>query len=253
MSFVHITERAGVVRVTLDRPPLNVIDLAMARELSAAFTEVAAREHVSVVVLEARGGAFSAGVDVRDHLPDRGAEMLREFHRAGFALLEIGAPTVAAVHAAALGGGCELTLCCDLVVADASATFALPEIRLGVFPPLAAVALPRMIPAHVAAELILTGRSLTAEQALRVGLVNRVAEPGAFDAAVENLITELLALSPSSLRVTKRALRLARAAPDPADVATAERLYVEQLLNAPDAVEGLNAFMEKRAPAWRRS
>lgn len=251
MGQVEVRHEGGVARVTLDRPPLNVIDVGFAGQMRSALEALATREDVAVVVLRAHGRAFSAGVDVRDHLPDRGAEMLHEFHRACLALLAIEAPVVAAVHAAALGGGCELTLCCDMVVAAEQATFALPEIRLGVFPPLAAMLLPRMVPPHIASEMILTGRALGAEEARQAGLVNRVASEGAFEAAVEQLVSELLALSPASLRLTKRALRFGLDFADPARIAASERFYVEHFLNAPDAIEGLNAFLEKRAPAWR--
>jgi len=250
MSQVEVQHSGGVARVTMDRPPLNIIDLGFARELAGAIEDLFRHPEVDVVVLAARGKAFCAGVDVRDHLPDRGAEMLREFHRVCFALLELEVPVVAAVQGAALGGGCELTLVCDLVVASERATFGQPEIKLGVFPPLAAAALPQMVPGHIASEMILTGRTLTAVEARQVGLVNRVAGPDQFDATVETLVDELTALSPESLRLTKHALRLARRRPHPAEVDAAERYYVEHLMRTPDAIEGLQSFIERRTPAW---
>src|SRR5437867_11063033 len=134
MGIVQVSLSAGVARVVLDRPPLNVIDLEGARELAGALESLRSRPDLSAVVLAARGRAFSAGVDVRDHLPDRGAAMLSEFHRACRLLLDIEVPVVAAVQGAALGGGCELTLICDLVWASDRASFGQPEIKLGVFP-----------------------------------------------------------------------------------------------------------------------
>lgn len=250
MAIVEVIRQDSIARVVLERPPLNVIDLDGARELAHALEEVQRLEGLVAVVLAARGKAFCAGVDVRDHLPDRGAAMLAEFHRVCRLLLGIEAPVVAAVQGPALGGGMELTLVCDLVVASSRATFGQPEIRLGVFPPLAAVALPHLVPFHVASELVLTGRVLTADEALRHGLVNRVAPAEEFDAAVEGLLAELRALSPASLRLAKRALRLGRWRPEPDEIETAERFYVEQLMRSPDAVEGLTAFLEKRPPVW---
>jgi cyclohexa-1,5-dienecarbonyl-CoA hydratase len=249
MSFVHVTVERGFGRLELDRPPLNVIDLAAAAELEAAARELAARNDVAVIELSARGRAFSAGVDVRDHLPDRGAEMLRAFHRACFALLRAPQPLLTVVQGAALGGGCELTLVCDLVIASRAATFGLPEIRLGVFPPLAAACLPRMIPAHLAAELLL-GRTVDADEALRWGLVNRVAEAGSLAAAAREVRESLLASSPSSLRLAKAAMARSRVRPTEEEVEAAEAFYVERLMNTPDAIEGLQAFLEKRAPRW---
>lgn len=250
MPHVHLTVADRVARIALDRPPLNVVDLAMAGELGAALDQVARRDDVAVVVLEARGKAFCAGVDVRDHLPDRGADMLREFDRACVRLLEMEAPTLAVVQGPALGGGCELTLVCDLVVASSEASFAQPEIRLGVFPPLAAVMLPRLVPPHLAAEMVLAGRRLSAEEALAFGLVNHVATPAELESVAGGLATQLLALSPTSLRLTKRAMALPRGSTGAAEIEAAERLYVAELMRSPDAIEGLQAFLAKRPPEW---
>ena len=252
MAAVAFELKGRVARVILDRPPLNVVDLATVRELVAALERASAERGLSAVVLAARGRAFCAGVDVRDHLPDRGAEMIHTFDRACILLLEIEAPVVAAVQGAALGGGAELALVCDLVWAAERATFGFPEIKLGVFPPVAAVALAGVISAPRAAELVLTGRTLPAIEAERIGLVNRVVPDGEFEAAVETLVGELAALSPEALRVAKRALRLGRARPEAGAIEAAERIYLEERLNAPDATEGLTAFIEKRAPAWNR-
>lgn len=248
MAGVLVTESELFTRVELDRSPLNVIDLAMAHELAAALESLRRSRDLRILVLSGRGTAFSSGVDVRDHLPDRGAEMLHVFHRACIALFGIPVPVIAAVQGPALGGGCELTLCCDTVIASTSATFGFPEIKLGVFPPLAAVALPRMIPAHVAVDLILTGRTLPAEEAQRVGLVNRVVPAAGLAAAVEEAVSALAALSPSSLRLTKRAATRHRVTAE--EIAESERFYVEDLMSTPDAIEGLRAFMEKRTPEW---
>lgn len=251
MVMVQTTITGSVARIALDRPPLNVLDIGMARELAAAATALSAMHDLHAIVLVANGSAFSAGVDVRDHLPDRGAEMLREFHQACLALWNLDTPTVARVHGAALGGGVELTLMCDMVVAGHGATFAFPEIRLGVFPPIAAVLLSRMIPAHVAADLILTGRELSAIEAERAGLVNRAVEDDALDDAVDELLGRLCALSASSLRVTKQAMRLAKIRAVPDAVGAAESHYLRRLLDDRDAIEGLSAFLEKRPAKWR--
>jgi cyclohexa-1,5-dienecarbonyl-CoA hydratase len=251
MATVHVTIEGGLGRVELDRPPLNVIDLPAAVELADAIQGLAWRTDVHVIALSARGRAFSAGVDVRDHLPDRGAQMLRAFHRACLALLQAPQPAVAVVAGAALGGGCELTLVCDLVIAARTATFGLPEIRLGVFPPLAAVVLPRMISPHHASDLLLTGRVVSAEEAARWGLVNRVVEESELSASAEEMLGSLLALSPASLRLAKQAMALSRARPTAEEIEEAERFYVDRLMETPDAIEGLRAFLEKRSPVWR--
>ncbi len=251
MTRVSFEREGRIARITLDRPPLNVVDLDLARELVACLERARSEAGLAVLVLGARGRAFCAGVDVRDHLPDRGAEMIRAFDHACTMLLEIEAPVVAAVHGAALGGGAELALVSDLVWAADVATFGFPEIKLGVFPPVAAAGLAGVVSAPRAAELVLLGRVIAAAEAERIGLVNRVVPAAGLEAAVTALAAELAALSPAALRVAKRALRLGRARPDAAAIAAAERLYLEERLTAEDAVEGLTAFIEKRAPAWR--
>jgi cyclohexa-1,5-dienecarbonyl-CoA hydratase len=146
----------------------------------------------------------------------------------------------------------ELVLACDLVIAARSATFSQPEIKLGVLAPYASVTLPARIgPARVA-DLLLTGRGLTADEAHAAGIVSRVVDDTAFPGAVEDLIAELRALSPSSLRLAKRAMRLAHPSPRAEDLAAVEKLYVDELMETPDAIEGLRAFMEKRSASWSR-
>ncbi len=252
MGVVEVMVADEVARVTLNRPPLNVLDLAAARELGGVLEHVKRMGRLCCVVLRASGKAFCAGVDVRDHLPDRGADMLHEFHRACRLLLDLDVPVIAAVHGAALGGGCELTLCCDLVLAAESATFGFPEIKLGVFPPVAAVGLARIAGAHRASELVLTGRVLTAAEAERVGLVSRVTADGELEAAVDGFTQAFVTLSASGLRAAKRALRLGRPRPGAEEIAAAERLYLDELLHHPDAIEGLQSFLEKRPPRWGR-
>jgi cyclohexa-1,5-dienecarbonyl-CoA hydratase len=250
MPCVHLAVTGRVARVELDRPPLNVIDLEAALELAAVLEDLTARDDVAVIALSGCGRAFCAGVDVRDHLPDRGADMLHAFHRACLAMIEAPQPSLAIVQGAALGGGCELTLACDLVIASERATFGQPEIRLGVFPPLAAVALPRMIPAHHASDLLLSGRIVTAAEAAAMGLVNRVVAEAELEGAAQAKLGELAALSPASLRLTRAVMRRARVRPTAEEMAGAERFYVEHLMHTPDAQEGLTAFLEKRPPRW---
>jgi cyclohexa-1,5-dienecarbonyl-CoA hydratase len=250
MAAVAFEIRDRVARVVLDRPPLNVVDLATANQLVAALERARREPGLAAIVLAARGRAFCAGVDVRDHLPDRGAEMVRTFDRACSLLLEIEAPVVAAVQGAALGGGAELVMVCDLVWAAAGATFGFPEIKLGVFPPIAAAGLAGVIGARRATEMVLTGRVVPAAEAERIGLVNRVVPDAELEASVESRVAELAALSPAALRAAKRALGLGRARPDARAIEAAEKLYLEERLNAPDAIEGLRSFLEKRAPRW---
>ncbi len=237
--------------LTLDRPPLHVLDLPAIGALERAVESVAAREDVVVLVLAAEGDrAFSAGVEVRDHFPDRLDDMLDSFHRLCRSLLDLEAVTVAAVKGAALGGGMELVACCDFVIAAEEASFGQPEIDVGCFPPLGASLYPSLFGARRANEIVLLGDRLTADEAKSIGLVNRVVPAADLDEALLELVAKLASKSPAVLRIAKRALRTStsRALEVLPEI---ESLYREELAATEDMREGLEAFLEKRKPKWK--
>jgi cyclohexa-1,5-dienecarbonyl-CoA hydratase len=237
--------------LTLAGPPLHVLDLEAIGEMQRTLDAVAARDDVFVLVLAAEGEkAFSAGVEVRDHFPDRLDEMIDSFHRLCRSLIEADAVTVAAVKAAALGGGMELTACCDFVIAAEEASFGQPEIELGCFPPLGAALYPSLFGAKRANELVLLGERLTAEDARSMGLVSRVVPKAEVDSAVDELVSKLARKSPAVLRLARKALRASttRALESLPEV---ETLYREDLAATEDMLEGLEAFLEKRRPLWK--
>jgi cyclohexa-1,5-dienecarbonyl-CoA hydratase len=228
-----------------------VLDLEAIGEMQRALDAAAARDDVVVLVLAAEGEkAFSAGVEVRDHFPDRLDDMIDSFHRLCRSLIEAEAVTVAVVKGAALGGGMELTACCDFVIAAEEASFAQPEIELGCFPPLGAALYPSLFGAKRANELVLLGERVTAEDARSMGLVSRVVPKADVDSAVDELVSKIAGKSPAVLRLAKRALRasIARALESLPDI---ETLYREELAATEDMLEGLEAFLEKRKPVWR--
>ncbi len=248
---VALERRDGVARITLDRPPLNILDIAALERLDVVLKDIAADPTVAVLLVTGRGRAFCAGLDVADHMGDRVGPMLDAFHRVIGRLLECEAAVVAAVKGAALGGGCELLLACDVVLATDRAKLGQPEIRLGVFPPAAAALLPERIGRQAALDLILTGRTLTAEEALRLGLVTRVLGADGFEAEVEAYLAGLASLSPPVLRLAKRATVRRSTAAARAALDAAERLYRDDLMRLADSQEGLLAFLEKRDPVWQ--
>jgi cyclohexa-1,5-dienecarbonyl-CoA hydratase len=201
-----------------------------------------------VIVLSGEGRAFSAGVDVGEHQAPRTARMLEAFHDLLETMLGDGPPVVARVHGACLGGGMEVALAADLVVAGASAKFGQPEIAVGVFPPAACLLLPAIVGERKAREIVLGGAVFGAGDALAMGLVNRVVPDAGLDAATDALAADLAAKSGVVLRLARKAL-------DPGDFrarrARVEALYLEDLMSTADAREGLAAFLEKRAAAWR--
>ena len=238
-------------RITLAAPPLNILDIAMLNELRDAIARVQNDRHCLIV--DAQGDkAFSAGASVQDHLGDRVKEMLRVFHDCFRALARLELTTVALVRGAALGGGCELAMACDFVLASDRARFGQPEIALGVFPPVAAYQLSHQIAPRRGLELLLTGDPIDAAAAERLGLVNAVFEAADFDAKANEWLAKIYSHSASSLRFAKKAFRLGQAGDFEKRLAEIERLYLDELMKTEDAAEGLNAFLEKRPPDWRR-
>ena len=240
----------GIFYLTLDRPPLNVMDIPMLEQLESSLEAAAKDEAVRVLVLEAQGKVFSAGVDVADHTPDKVDRMIPLVDGVCRALADFPVPTIAVVHGHALGGGCELVLCCDLAVMAESATIGQPEIQLAMVAPVAALRLPYLVGYRVAAELMLSGRRLAAGEALQAGLVNAVVPQEQVSKWALEQAKWIAGLSQVATRLVKQALRMgfgrwAEAMPE------MERLYLEDLMNSQDAQEGLAAFMEKRRPVWK--
>ncbi len=241
-----------VARITLDRPPLNILDLATLSALDAALAELATHADLQVVVLGSAGArAFSAGVAVEDHVPDRIERMLSTFHGAVRRLRALPAISIAVVRGHCLGGGLELAASCDLVVAAESARFGQPEVDLGCFPPLAAALFPSLVGPRVALELIATGRRLTAAEACRLGLVGECVPDADLEDRVAALVGELTAKSAPVLHLIKRAVAAGSEAAFDSALATTERLYLEELPAIADMAEGFDAFLAKRPPRWR--
>jgi cyclohexa-1,5-dienecarbonyl-CoA hydratase len=250
-EYVRLETTDGVATITLDRPPLNILTIAMIRELRAAVDMAGEHKHLHAVVLRATGKAFCAGVDVADHIAERVDEMIRSFGCLFAQLRALPTPTVALVQGAALGGGMELALGCDLVLAGASARFGQPEIKLGVFPPIAAALLPHLIGYQQAARLVLTGEIVSAEEAARLGLVTFEVPDDELCARLDGLLGQFRGLSMAALALAKSALLLGADRGVECAVTPIEGLYLTDLMATADAGEGIHAFMEKRTPVWR--
>lgn len=253
MAFQRITLELEppVARLTLSHPPLNVIDISMMEELSAALADVESRCDITVLVLAGSEKAFSAGVDVAAHTPDKIEEMLTKFHAVFKALVASRKVSIAAVRGHCLGGGAELAMVCDLVVAAENSTWGFPEISLGCFPPVAATALAALVGQKRASELILTGRTFDGREATNFGLANYVARPTQVLGKVGDLIEPLKKLSPAALAVTKKAIYAWDSMHFDKGLARAEKVYLEELMKTEDAREGITAFLEKRVAVWR--
>jgi cyclohexa-1,5-dienecarbonyl-CoA hydratase len=248
-----LLERAErTATITLNRPPLNILDIPTITLLGEAVEELAADTDLQVLILRGAGNrAFSAGVAVQDHTPDKVTAMLETLHGAIRRLRDLDAVTVAAVHGHCLGGGMELALACDLVIAEDGARFGQPEIELGCFAPVASALLPSRIGPGRTLDLLLTGRNLVCEEAERLGLVTRRVPEGRLEATVAALVAGITARSAPVTRLTKKAVRAGRDLPFDEALAETERIYKEELLPLEDLEEGAAAFLAKRRPVWR--
>jgi cyclohexa-1,5-dienecarbonyl-CoA hydratase len=249
--FVQWGAADGVVRITLARPPLNILSIEMLEELDAALARAGGLPDARALVLGAEGKAFSAGVSVEDHLGDRVKPMLEAFHRIFHRLRALPCATVAAVQGAALGGGAELATFCDWVIAADTATFGQPEVRVGVFPPIAAVHYPNRIGVARTLQLLLTGEVIPAREAERIGLADRVVPAADLARAVEETLARLRDKSRAVLALTRRAVWEAAGRPFEAALERVEALYHGELMATEDAHEGLRAFVDKRPPVWK--
>jgi len=241
----------ALVTVTIDRPPHNVLDIALMQELNGALDRASRESTAKVLMITAAGGkVFSAGVDVMDHTPDKVVQMIEVFHGILKRLMVFPLPTVAAVNGSAFGGGCELAIACDMVVAAEGAKLGQPEIKLGVFPPIAAILMPRILPLPRVMEMLLGGNPIGAREAFELGMVNRVFAREAFERECREFVAQFLSLSRVALLYTKKAIREAAGKPFFEALFNVEQIYLKELMATHDAVEGLNSFMEKRKPVW---
>jgi cyclohexa-1,5-dienecarbonyl-CoA hydratase len=249
---VRVERDGRVATLWLDRPPLNVLDLEALAALDAALAAVASEPDVHVLVVRGAGDrAFSAGVAIQDHVGDRIPVALGSFHSAVRRLRALPAIAIAAVHGHCLGGGLELALACDLVVATEGSRFGLPEIHLACYPPVAVAQLPRQLGGPRALDLMLTGRTFDAAEAERLGLLSRRVPDGELEPALTELAGALLRQSAAALRLAKRAVREGEPLPFDDALAAAERLYLDELTATADMNEGIAAFLAKRPAVWQ--
>jgi cyclohexa-1,5-dienecarbonyl-CoA hydratase len=254
MDFKNILleKKDEVAKVIINKPPLNILDIATLEEMNQALAELRTDDEVKVVVITGAGEkAFSAGVSVGDHLGEQLPKMVEVFHRLFTSLVEVDKPTIAVVNGVALGGGCEIVAGCDMAIAKEGAQLGQPEVKLGVYPPPASVLFPRILGRRKAFELILSGDSISAREAERIGLVNKAVPDNEFEKATEEFIKRFTGNSGLTLTQARRALyrNFDLDFPQAMEVTGADATMVMAQENS---VEGLKAFLEKRKPVWIR-
>lgn len=242
-----------VARLTLSRPPLNILTISMMKEISAAIQRVGEMPNVCAIVLTASAAtrAFSAGTSVEEHRPETVFQMLEAFHSIFRTFNTVSKPVIALVAGAALGGGCELVAFADIVIATQSARFGQPEIKLGVFPPVSACILPRIIGEKKATELILTGELMSAEEACALGLVNHVVPELELESKAAEILAVLKQMSVPALELARRAIVETGGRSFDDALKHAEDLYLNRLMLHKDPIEGVQAFTDKRPPLWK--
>jgi cyclohexa-1,5-dienecarbonyl-CoA hydratase len=250
-QFVKIVESGEAVSLILNRPPVNVMNIAMMKEMSSAFSEIQHHSTAKVLLIKAEGKAFSAGVDVADHSAERIDEMMTEFHRLFEIMNGVKIPIIAVVDGAALGGGCELAIFCDMIVASERAKFAVPEIKVGVFPPVAAAVFPRLIGRQKTFELLMNGDAIFATEAERIGLINKVYPTDNFEKSIDEFVSKFTAQSKIILELTKRTIDEGLGKSVMEAMRRVEDIYMKDLMKTEDTNEGLKAFIEKRQPIWK--
>jgi cyclohexa-1,5-dienecarbonyl-CoA hydratase len=249
-SKLMVTMQAPIARVILANPPVNVIDMPMMDELMVAMESIEVRPDISAVIFAGSDQAFSAGVDIGAHTLENVRGMLSKFHSVIRGVISSKKVTVAVVRGNCLGGGAELAAVCDIVFTADNATWGFPEISLGCFPPVAAALLAALVGQKHAAELILTGRQITGEEAMRIGLANEALPEDELSEMVYETAERLSQLSPASLAVTKKALYAWDSAHVDKGLQRAEQIYIQELMPLDDAQEGIKAWLEKRKPKW---
>lgn len=240
----------GIGRLVLTNPPLNILTRAALAELRHGLARFEGESSVRVLVLAAEGAHFSAGADVGEHLPPHFEDLIPEFLETVRAIHEFPLPVVVAVQGRCLGAGFELAIAGDIIIAGEGASLGQPEIMLGVLPPAACAFLPQICSPGVAAELVFTGDAIDAREAKDAGIVRQVVSDALVEETALGVAKRISRHSGAALRLTKRVLRGRDAARRGEALAYAGTVYVDDLMQSQDALEGLQAFMEKRRPTW---
>lgn len=248
---VKLRVEDSVARLTLDRPDHNLLNEAMLREVADGIMFAGESDSVKLIVLDSACKVFCGGIDIGEYTSQRVFQMLDAFHAAFAAMLEVGKPVICVVNGPAIGGGAELAVFGDLVIATPKARFAQPEITIGVFPPLASTILPFLVGPKTALEIILTGEPVTAERALELGLVTRLVPEAQLEQAVNELVTRIAAHSGPVLSMAKRAILGGMGLSLREGLKQSMNIFLNELYKLEDSQEGLRALVEKRKPNWK--
>jgi cyclohexa-1,5-dienecarbonyl-CoA hydratase len=251
LTYHQLTQANGIARITFNRPKHNVLNMAMMQELTSLLAELNGDTELKCVVIAAAGASWCAGVEVLDHKPELAPDMIRIFDKLLKQIHALAVPSIAAVGGACLGGGMEVAIACDMVVAARSAVFGQPEIKLGFLPPYAAVRLPRLVGPSRAIEICTTGRRYSAEAMQQMGIVCDLFDDDTLETGLAKLTKEISHASPLIIRLNKKAVNqhVGMTIDDAMD--SVNDMFVNQLMHTEDTLEGIRSFEEKRRPEWK--
>jgi cyclohexa-1,5-dienecarbonyl-CoA hydratase len=251
LKHLKFEKADGVARITLNRPKFNMMNIDMMVEINDLLESFVDDPDLRCVVIDAQGKHFCTGVEVADHKPEKVDDMIATFNRIFELLEQIEVPVIAVVQGYCLGGGMELAIACDVIVADKGATFGQPEIKVGFFPPYAAIRLPQLVGPARAIEICTTGKFYSAQEVQLMGMVAHLAEDGGLTEAAENIVKEILANSPLIIRLNKRAVRQHLSMDFKQALEGVSDLFLKTLMKTEDTLEGIASYEEKRKPVWK--
>jgi cyclohexa-1,5-dienecarbonyl-CoA hydratase len=250
-KYLKVAKTDGVAQITFDRPKHNVLDIEMMNELIAELNGLVTDDELKCLVLNGAGPSFCAGVEVADHKPEMAPKMIETFNRIFEFVDQLQVPIIAAVQGFCLGGGMEIAIACDIIVASKNAQFGQPEIKLGFLPPYAAVKLPYLVGPSKTVEICTTGKRYSAQEAQQMGMVAYVVEDDQLAEATDKLVKEIHYNSALIIRLNKQAVKKHLGMPLPEAIEGASHLFVNTLMKTEDVLEGIKSFEEKRKPVWK--
>ena len=251
LKHLKFEKSDAVARITLNRPKFNMMNIEMMDELNGLFETLMQDDDLKCIVLYAEGKHFCTGVEVADHKPEKVDDMMAVFNRIFELTEQIEVPIIAAVQGYCLGGGMELAIACDVIVAAKGAQFGQPEIKVGFFPPYAAMRLPQLVGPARAIEICTTGKFYSAEEAQLMGMVGYVAEDDRLGETTDKIVKEIQTSSALIIRLNKRAVRQHLGLAFKPALAGVSDLFLNTLMKTEDTQEGIASYEEKRKPVWK--
>lgn len=250
-DLIIVKKTNNIGKIVFNNGPLNILTIAMMEQINKALEGFIGDRSLKALIFDHNGKAFSVGVDIGDHMGDKAPKMIKEFHGIFRKINQLSCPTIASVKGAALGGGCEIAIFCDIVLTSEKAKFGQPEIKVGVFPPIAVLALPQIIGNKKAFEIIMLGEVIDANEAHRLGISNQIFPHESYEQEFTKYIESFSNLSSIVLQYSKKAFKLALGIDFDTQLDKVEEFYLKELMSTHDANEGLQAFLEKRSPNWQ--